>query len=110
MNLKCLIPSDIIQEKKKGYEKMIVKQLTLTSKGLGQIEIPELPRGENVEAITAYTIEQIGEILFNSIIPIRDRFLFDFEKELVYPPEGEVVELDVIYLMILMEKILCKLT
>ena len=76
---------------------MIVKQLTLTSKGLCPIEIPELPCGENVEAITAYTIEQIGEILFNSIIPIRDRFFFDFEKELIYPPEGEVVELDVIY-------------
>ena len=76
---------------------MIVKQLTLTSEGLGSIEIPELPSGENVEAITAYTIEQIGEILFNSIIPLRDRFFFDFEKELVYPPEGEVVELDAIY-------------
>ena len=76
---------------------MIVKQLTLTSKGLGSIEIPELPSYENTEAIRAYTIEWIGEILFNSIIPLRDRFFFDFEKELVYPPEGKVIELDVIY-------------
>ena len=76
---------------------MIVKQLTLTSKGLGPIEIPELPGGEDVDAITAYTIEHIGQLLFDSIIPLEARWLFDFEKELVYPPEGEVVELDVIY-------------
>ena len=76
---------------------MIVKQLTLTSKGLGPIEIPELPSGEDVDAIRAYTIEQIGELLFNSITPLQARWEFDFEKDLVYPPEGEIVELDVIY-------------
>ena len=76
---------------------MIVKTLTLSSEGLGPIEIPILPKGEDIEAITAYTIEWIGEILFNSIIPLKARWEFDFEKELVLPENDEVVELDVIY-------------
>ena len=73
-----------------GLKRKIVKILTLTSEGLGEIEMPD--EYKNDKELTALALEQIVEILFSSITPLRDRFEYDFEKELTFPPKGEVIE------------------
>ena len=75
---------------------MIVKQLKLSSNGLVEpIELPD--EFQNDKELTAYAVEHITELLFNSVIPLEARWEFNFFKDLTLPQKNEVVELDVIY-------------
>ena len=74
---------------------MIVKQIALTSEGLGKIELPD--EFQNDKELKAYVVEYITEFLWSSITPLRDRFMYDFTKEITLPQGDEVVKLNIIF-------------